>query len=224
MTTEATGAPPPAPDEGAHHLASAYLPSTLVRRERTALAATLRAAGPDAPTLCAGWATADLARHLVLRERRPLAQIRDRHALEDADFALLVDEFDVPPTLPNPFAAEAFDRLVNTAEYLVHHEDVRRAGGTWEPRVLPEADQQEAFAALRRMAPMLGAKLPVGVVLVSPQGGVRLHRATDAGGVIVRGEPLELLLHAHGRRDQARVEVTGDERSLEALRGADLSV
>ena len=27
--------------------------------------------GPDAPTLCEGWLTADLAAHLVIRERRP---------------------------------------------------------------------------------------------------------------------------------------------------------
>lgn len=219
MTTEATGSPAPEPDDAAH-----YLPSTLVRRERTALAATLRGAGPDAPTLCAGWTSADLARHLVLRERRPLAQIRDQNALRDADFALLVEEFDVPPTLPNPFAAEAFDRLVNTGEYLVHHEDVRRAGAAWEPRDLPDADQQEALAALRRMAPLLGAKLPVGMVMVSPQGGVRLQRTTDDGTVIVRGQPLELLLYAHGRRAQARVAVSGDERSLAVLRTADLSL
>src|SRR5258706_5048708 len=41
------------------------------RAERHALADTLLAAGPDAPTLCEGWATRDLAAHLVLRERRP---------------------------------------------------------------------------------------------------------------------------------------------------------
>jgi uncharacterized protein (TIGR03085 family) len=39
--------------------------------ERKALADALQAAGPDAPTLCEGWQTRDLAAHLVLRERRP---------------------------------------------------------------------------------------------------------------------------------------------------------
>jgi D-arabinose 1-dehydrogenase-like Zn-dependent alcohol dehydrogenase len=29
--------------------------------------------GPDAPTLCEGWTTYDLAAHLVLREGSPLA-------------------------------------------------------------------------------------------------------------------------------------------------------
>ena len=41
------------------------------RTERAAFADTLEEAGPDAPTLCTGWTTRDLAAHLVLRERRP---------------------------------------------------------------------------------------------------------------------------------------------------------
>jgi uncharacterized protein (TIGR03085 family) len=40
------------------------------QRERNALVATLRKAGPQAPTLCEGWNTTDLAAHLVVRERR----------------------------------------------------------------------------------------------------------------------------------------------------------
>src|SRR5260370_5678483 len=39
--------------------------------ERAALCALLKETGPDAPTLCEGWRTSDLAAHLVLRERRP---------------------------------------------------------------------------------------------------------------------------------------------------------
>jgi hypothetical protein len=39
--------------------------------ERLALAALLDQTGPDAPTLCAGWQTRDLAAHVMLRERRP---------------------------------------------------------------------------------------------------------------------------------------------------------
>jgi len=38
--------------------------------ERARLVEALRAAGPDAPTLCEGWTTRDLAAHLVARERR----------------------------------------------------------------------------------------------------------------------------------------------------------
>jgi len=44
---------------------------TAAQRERSALVSTFRQVGPDAPTLCAGWKTRDLAAHLVIRERRP---------------------------------------------------------------------------------------------------------------------------------------------------------
>src|SRR5580692_1969094 len=43
--------------------------------ERLALCALLDKTGPDAPTLCAGWNTDDLAAHLVLREHRPDAAV-----------------------------------------------------------------------------------------------------------------------------------------------------
>ena len=39
--------------------------------ERLALADLMAEVGPDAPTLCGGWTTRDLAAHLLLRERRP---------------------------------------------------------------------------------------------------------------------------------------------------------
>ncbi|MGJ4074519.1 maleylpyruvate isomerase N-terminal domain-containing protein [Corynebacterium macclintockiae] len=39
--------------------------------EREALANLLQQSGPDAPTLCEGWSTRDLAVHLVIREYRP---------------------------------------------------------------------------------------------------------------------------------------------------------
>ncbi len=45
--------------------------STPATRERQQFADELVAAGPDAPTLCDGWTTRDLASHVVIRERRP---------------------------------------------------------------------------------------------------------------------------------------------------------
>ena len=43
---------------------------SVAQRERAALVATMRSVGPDAPTLCEGWTTRDLAAHLVIREYR----------------------------------------------------------------------------------------------------------------------------------------------------------
>ncbi len=44
---------------------------SVAQRERAALVDTMRGVGPDAPTLCEGWKTRDLAAHLVIREYRP---------------------------------------------------------------------------------------------------------------------------------------------------------
>ena len=45
----------------------------LAQLERGRLCDLLLVVGPDHPTLCEGWTTADLAAHLVIRERKPLA-------------------------------------------------------------------------------------------------------------------------------------------------------
>ena len=44
---------------------------SLAQQERETLSDLLLEHGPDAPTLCEGWDAADLAAHLVVRERRP---------------------------------------------------------------------------------------------------------------------------------------------------------
>src|ERR1019366_2363964 len=44
---------------------------TIAQRERGTICDLFVELGPDAPTLCEGWTTADLAAHLVARERRP---------------------------------------------------------------------------------------------------------------------------------------------------------
>ncbi|MDQ1696273.1 MAG: hypothetical protein QOJ03_1626, partial [Frankiaceae bacterium] len=43
--------------------------------ERTALADVLAELGPNAPTLCEGWATKELAAHVYVRVRRPDAAL-----------------------------------------------------------------------------------------------------------------------------------------------------
>lgn len=105
--------------------------------ERQALCDLFLEVGPDAPTLCEGWRTADLAAHLVLRERRPdaavgivvpaLAQRTERvqrRIRDSTGWPELVRRVrGGPPVLLRPF-----DEVANTVEYFIHHEDVRRAG------------------------------------------------------------------------------------------------
>ncbi len=121
---------------------------SLAQEERITLCDLLVERGPDAPTLCEGWRTADLAAHLVVRERRPdtgpglvwppLAGYTDkvRRAVRDrTPWEKLVDTVrQGPPLLLRPF-----DGPMNTVEYFIHVEDVRRAEDGWEPRpISPE--------------------------------------------------------------------------------------
>ena len=51
------------------------MPENYAQTERAALCDLFIELGPDAPTLCAGWTTRDMAAHLVVRESRPDAAL-----------------------------------------------------------------------------------------------------------------------------------------------------
>jgi uncharacterized protein (TIGR03085 family) len=149
------------------------------RDERLALATLLAEKGPDAPTLCAGWKTGDLAAHLVLRESRPdaaagamggplagyTARALQRLARR-VSFAELVQTFQNGPPRFSPFALPRLDEMANTVEYFVHHEDVRRAAAGWTARELDPALSDELWARLKTGARFYLGKAPVGVELV----------------------------------------------------------
>ena len=60
---------------------------SFARDERIALCDLLDETGPEAPTLCEGWRTLDLAAHLVLREHRPDAALERSRSGIEGDFA-----------------------------------------------------------------------------------------------------------------------------------------
>ncbi|MFF1871884.1 TIGR03085 family metal-binding protein [Kitasatospora herbaricolor] len=203
--------------------------SNHARTERLRLAELLTAAGPDAPTLCAGWTTRDLAAHLVLRERRmdAAAGIRLRAlagwtarvqaGLARRPYEELVRMFRAGPPRLSPFALPGADEAANTVEYFVHAEDVRRAG-PWEPREVSPA----MSAALWRRLPMVARleaapRSPVRLGLRSVGQG-RIEVGPSSGDYVeVIGEPGELVLFAGGRGARAEVEVEGSEEAVDAL-------
>jgi len=201
---------------------------SVAQRERAALVDTMRGVGPDAPTLCDGWQTRDLAAHLVIREYRPdaapgilipflsahtarvQAEVAERTGWEE-----LLDKVASGPPVYSPF--KLLDPVANVAEMFIHHEDVRRAQPGWEPRVL----EQKLVAMLRRTLPLMGrltlAKVPGRVALRTPEGKTVLT-AGSGPTVTVTGLPEELLLFAVGR--EARVEFGGEEAAVQAVRDA----
>ncbi len=132
------------------------------------------------------------------------------------------------PPAYSPFALPVLGGLANIAEYAVHHEDVRRAQESWQPRTLAAGEQDVLWRLVRTLGRGLGARSPVGVVAQRsdvPGARARVRRTPrSAGDVVVRGEPLEVLLLLYGRQDHSVVELDGDPADVARLTGADLGL
>ncbi len=209
------------------------MPEPLDARERRELCDLFEELGPAAPTLCEGWATLDLAAHLVVRERDPRAALgillggrfepmldRLTERALGRGYDVLVDQVRNGPPL-GPMAVPGLRTLVNLSEYAVHHEDVRRANGL-EPRP-DRPDLQDALWSVQRKAARLSLRrVDARVVLARPDGQQIV--AGKGPEVVVTGEPLELQLYLLGRRGAAGVALTGDPGAQQALEQADLGI
>jgi uncharacterized protein (TIGR03085 family) len=198
------------------------------REERLALCELMSRLGPGAPTLCDGWTTADLAAHLVIRERRldagpgilfrPLAGYteRVRRSVKDStSFPELLDRIRQGPPKTSLWGLPGMDKAGNLVEYFVHHEDVLRAQPDWQARSLPPPLEELLWRRLR-MARFVLRKVPIEVTLVGTDG--RAMRVSKGDRPVrVHGRPGELLLWAFGRTDAARVRFTGAAEGLKAL-------
>jgi uncharacterized protein (TIGR03085 family) len=201
--------------------------------ERAALCDLFEQVGPDAPTLNEGWDTRDLAAHLHLRETSllaagivlpPLAGMLERRQKEMAggDWATLVARIRRPP-IWSPSAIGALDARMNLAEYYVHHEDVRRAQESWEPRELTPGQQRALWGVLQASARMHYRKAPVGVVLRRPDGA-ELTAKEGIPAVVVSGPPSELVLHAFGRTGHCLVDLEGPADLVERFKQTPLGI
>lgn len=202
------------------------------QQERQALCDLLLEVGPDAPTLCAGWQAKDLAAHLVVRERRPDAaggivvpalagylERVQRGVRDGRSWPSLVDRVRHGP----PLLLRYLDDAVNTAEYFVHHEDVRRAAPGWQPRTLPPALERALWSRARFAARMAGRKAGVGLRVTSPGFGEAVGRAGTPSATVA-GPPGELLLFLMGRQQVAGVAVAGDGDACTRVKAADLGL
>lgn len=204
------------------------------RTERAALSDTLAELGPDRPTLCEGWTTRDLAAHLVLRDRRPDAATgilikplawhtaKVQAGLAARPFEELVDMVRRPPRL-SMSGLGPLDRLVNTQEFFIHHEDVRRAQPDWQPRPLPRALGVALWVRSRPAARLALRRFPASIV-VNPIDFEKLR--VGAGGPEIRltGDPGEVTLFLAGRQRATDVTLTGPEELVEQLRTKRLGV
>jgi uncharacterized protein (TIGR03085 family) len=123
------------------------------------------------------------------------------------------------------FALPGADRLMNTTEYFVHHEDVRRAQASYDVRTLPDEQQAGLWKAVRLASKSMTRKAPSGLVLRLPDGTTSVaKRPTELGSVTVTGEPGELVMFCFGRQQVADVELDGEAEAVDRLRSASFGV
>ena len=208
------------------------------RTERAALCNSALESGEDAATLCGGWTVKDLVIHLLIRERDPigataifvpkLEKLADRSArkLAQQDFATLVERVRNGPPLWSPTAVPKVDQLLNTLEYFVHHEDIRRAVPGWKPRELTDRERRTLFkgAATAGKAFVRSVGVPVEIRWTD---GERERSAVLARGedpVVLTGEPAELTMFLFGRDQHTGLTFTGPQPRIDALKSGDLGI
>lgn len=202
--------------------------SSVAASERALLCGLAQQLGPDAPTLCEGWTVNDLVAHLVVREGSPAAAglvvpalsgvlERARVKRREEEFEALVERLRQGPPFYSPFRLPKVGSSLNLLEFYVHHEDVRRAQPTWEPRSLPRATEDGIWRSTRVAGRGLVSRCGVGVVAERSDTGGRADLRKGDRQVVVRGLPSEVALYLHGRKEQARVELGGSPADVTAL-------
>jgi uncharacterized protein (TIGR03085 family) len=208
------------------------------RTERAALCNAALEAGEQAPTLCGRWTVKDLVIHLLVRERDPLGapgillpqleNLTDRSArrLAKQDFSSLVERVRQGPPKWSPMALPPLDRAVNTLEYFVHHEDIRRAGSDWEPRELTEREQRVIWKSIAVAGK--GLVRPAGVPVEIRWPHDEHHRSAvlrkGEDPAVVSGAPAELALFLFGRDQHTGLRFSGAEHSVRALNKGQLGL
>lgn len=209
--------------------------TNVAARLRRTLCEVFEDVGPDAPTLCEGWSTRDLAAHLVVRETRPDAAAgilvkaasahgdRVRERVGARPWSRLVDDVRSGPPRLSPMRVPAVDDLTNTVEFFVHLEDVRRARPDRPVVALEPAVDDALFHTLRRGARLLARKSPVGLVLaVTGRDPITAKKAEPA--VTIRGSVGEIVLFLYGRSTVARVEFDGTPDAVERLKNTKFGI
>jgi uncharacterized protein (TIGR03085 family) len=196
------------------------------RVERALLCDLFEKVGPSAPTLCEGWDAHHLVAHLRGREsRNPLRslvaavpKLGDRSVADIVahhGYSELVDEVRNGPPSPTLYSVARLEPLLNGLEYLIHHEDVRRAVAGWEPRTLPRWAEDQIWARVIGVAKLTSRRGPTGVILERSDTAATA-RVSKGDAVTIGGLPSEIALYLSGRRASSRAELRGSAADVAA--------
>ena len=204
--------------------------SEILLKERAALCDTFDKYGAEAPTLCEGWLTLDLAAHLVAREAR-----------SDAAIGLVIPAFagHLQRVMDN-YKTKGYETLVgmlrtgppwmhrtgplataNVNENFIHHEDVRRANGEG-PRTL---DPEMSDIMWKMLGFGVRKKRLHGVALTlrTPDGREKVI-TKEGEPVVMTGEPGELALFLAGRKEAAVITHDGPSDAVAIVIGAEFGI
>jgi uncharacterized protein (TIGR03085 family) len=207
----------------------------LAQTERAALCDTALQVGEDQPTLSAEWTVKDLVVHLLVREGSPAAVgilVKPLEKVLDLEmrrvgrrpFNVLVEKLRHGPPMWSPYAVPKLDATLNTLEYFVHHEDIRRAQPEWTARDLGAESEKLLWAMVRTGGKGLTRSAPVGVTIENATTGSRAVLKAGEPSVVVRGIPSEVTLFVFGRKPQAHVELVGDAADVARLSSTSLGI
>ncbi len=201
----------------------------VAHKERAALCDLLERLGPDAPTLCEGWTTRDLAAHLVTRDRQPLAlpglvigplhplsERFERKVLDTNDYFELVNKLRNGPPRLAPLGLPGTRELFHIHEFFVHHEDVRRPNGGKARRISRELDTALWWRLIVFGPYLLRNLRGLRVRVINPDGR-SLTLLPGKVGLELTGTTGELFMFVYNRRADARVRVTGTPDAVERL-------
>ncbi|MFI5625814.1 TIGR03085 family metal-binding protein [Nocardioides sp. NPDC051685] len=204
--------------------------ASFARAERIALCDTAVSLGPAAPTLCEGWRVKDLLVHLLVRERRPWAAPGMflpplAPVLRKAEAAYTTQPLEalaarLRDPKGTPFALAPIENVVNTVEFFVHHEDLRRAQPGWEPRTLPAAAERDLWRTLKLLGKGLVRSAETPVVVSNGTDTATLRAGEEP--VTVTGPVGELLLFCFGRHQVRGLSFDGPAERITQLENASL--
>ena len=199
--------------------------------ERQELCDLFELVGPDHPTLCEGWDTADLAAHLVLRENslkafglvmpgylaKKLAKATKKLA-QKKPFEELVEKVRSGP----PFYLKRFDEAMNLFEFCVHHEDVRIGVSGCTPRTDINDLEDALWVKQERFSKLLVRGLKDVDLKLLNSSGETIHMGGGGKPVVLEGKHSEIAMFLFGRGANSEVKLTGDSVAIHQLQSGNL--
>ena len=146
--------------------------------------------------------------------------------MAEQDFTALVERVRNGPPRWSPMALPPVDRALNTLEFFVHHEDIRRAAPGWAPRELTDQEKRVLFKGVAVAGKGLVRPAGVPVEIRWTDGGRERSAVLRKGAdpAVVTGEPAELTMLLFGRAQHTGLDFEGPRAHVDALTSGDLGI